>query len=477
MLLNLEYLARLLESDRDIDIEVLSRSGSLLVVATVDGVLWVVCILHEAALVLLVRLSHALLSEALVELVDEVELTCKVNHRACLATLVNHKERRDARLTRHEGIVGTEGRCDVNDTRTILNRNIVTKDYAEALSRSLLPVTLLVALHRLNPRDELLVAHTLKLGTTPLAHNLEWDNLIARLVRVKSYALTLLVEDRVEQWLSDDSRNFLTVVRVVGAHRNIVILRTHAERRIRWQGPRRSGPSEEHRCTPALHLCLRLEDAELSGTGGILNIAVATWLVELVCRETCTRRWRVWLDGVALVEEVLLVELLEQPPQGLDKLIVVGDIWIVHIHPVTHTACEVLPDVGKLHHRLTALLVVLLDGDLLADILLSDAELLLYAQLHRQTVCIPTRLTVHEVALLRLETAEYILDGTRHNMVDTWSTVSRRRSLVEHKCRMALAGCYALVKGVVLGPVCQHLVGNTSKVETLVFVKFLHSSQ
>ena len=143
-----------------------------------------------------------------------------------------------------------------------------------------------------------------------------------------------------------------------------------------------------------------------------------------MCRKTRTCCGRVGLNGVTLIEQALVEELLQKPPQCLDIFVVVGDIRVVHIHPVTHLLCQVLPYVGELHHLLAAGAVVLLDRDCLADILLGDAELLLHTQLYGQTVCVPTRLTVYEVTLLCLVAADNILDGAGHHVVNTRHTVS-----------------------------------------------------
>ena len=62
--------------------------------------------------------------------------------------------------------------------------------------------------------------------------------------------------------------------------------------------------------------------------------------------------------------------------------------------------------------------VVLLDGDLLADVLLGDAEFLLDAQLYGQSVGVPSRLAVYQIALLRLVAADDVLDRAGHDMVN-----------------------------------------------------------
>ena len=83
----------------------------------------------------------------------------------------------------------------MHDTGTVLNSNIVAEDYTECLLRSLLPVALLVSLNRLNPWQELLVAHALEIRSLPLTNYLEWDNLVARVVAIQRKLLALLVED------------------------------------------------------------------------------------------------------------------------------------------------------------------------------------------------------------------------------------------------------------------------------------------
>ena len=120
---------------------------------------------------------------------------------------------------------------------------------------------------------------------------------------------------------------------------------------------------------------------------------------------------------------------------------------------------KVAPYVGVLHHILAAATVVLLDGNLLADILLGDAESLLNTQLYRQSVSIPTCLAVYAVTLLCLVTAENVLDGTSHNVVNTWHTVCRRGTFEEDKCWRTLACFDTFCKSILLVPLSQNLIG------------------
>ena len=139
--------------------------------------------------------------------------------------------------------------------------------------------------------------------------------------------------------------------------------------------------------------------------------------------ETCTCGGRIGLDGVALVEQVLVVELLEQPPQALDVLVVVGDVGVLHVHPIAHLVRKVGPLGGVHHHVLAATAVVVLNGNLGADVFLGDAQFLLHAEFHGQAVSIPTGLALHLEALHGLETAEGVLQRACQDMVDTRMSV------------------------------------------------------
>ena len=86
-----------------------------------------------------------------------------------------------------------------------------------------------------------------------------------------------------------------------------------------------------------------------------------------------------------------------------------------------------------LHNLGTAVHVIVIDRYLLAYILLGYSQFLLYAKFNRQSVGVPSGLTVNLIAAHGLVAAECVLYGTGHNVVDTWHSVSRGRSLVEHE--------------------------------------------
>ena len=135
VLLCAESLALLLQLHAEHHVEVLSLVGSRLIPNAVGVELRVVSVLNIVACMMSIKiLVNASVKEIVVEFLDSVELTLKVYHRACLALFINKVESRDVCILSHLGIVSTECRSDMHDTRTVVCSNIVAEDYAESLA-------------------------------------------------------------------------------------------------------------------------------------------------------------------------------------------------------------------------------------------------------------------------------------------------------------------------------------------------------
>ena len=173
--------------------------------------------------------------------------------------------------------------------------------------------------------------------------------------------------------------------------------------------------------------------------------------------QTGSRSGRIGLDCIALVEEALFIELREKPPYGFDITVVVGDVSVGHVDPITHLSGEFLPLACIFHHLGTAGGVVVVDRNLLADVLLRDTEILLDAQLHGQSVGVPAGLAFHLEALHGLIAAEYIFYCTREHMMDARLAVGGRRPFEKHERRAALALGHGAFKNVVGLPFTAHL--------------------
>ena len=197
-----------------------------------------------------------------------------------------------------------------------------------------------------------------------------------------------------------------------------------------------------------------------SGNRGILHVAVATRLIQLMRTQTCAGGRRIWLNSVALIQQPFLIELLQKPPQRFDIAIFVGDIRVVEVNPVTHLVGKVGPLAGVLHHLAAAGCVIVINRNLLANVFFGDAKALFHAQLHWQAVGVPTGFTHHTIALHGLIAAHHILYGARHHMVNARHTISRRRSFEKDKRRMPLALVDAACKHILGVPLLQHCLVN-----------------
>mgnify|MGYP003295276372 CR=1 FL=1 len=176
------------------------------------------------------------------------------------------------------------------------------------------------------------------------------------------------------------------------------------------------------------------------------------------------------------------IDLPKQKPGGPFEMkindvtltdVLVGDVWIVEIHPVAHLVRQVGPLLGVLHDLLAAVAIVVVHADGLADVLLGDAEQFLDAQFDGQTVGVPSGFALHLEALHRLVAAEGIFDAARHDVVDAGHTVRRGRTLKEDERGTALTLGHTLGEDVLAIPLLQHFFVHLGEVQHTVFRKFL----
>ncbi len=343
----------------------------------------------------------------------------------------------------------------MHDTSTIFCCHIVAEDDTESLALHLheLVATILGGEHllrmsgsilchklrsevidllaRFHPRHQLLVVHAFELGTLHAVNDapralllllVEWQE-------VALLALLVSLQVSIDTALRHNQSHWLAIVEIISLDGNIVNLRTHTESHVGWQCPRCGSPSDEIRFAPLGPLSLRILDQELCCGGEVLHVAITTRLVQLVRAQACTCAWRIWLDGIALVKQALVVELLEEPPQSLDVLVVVSDIRMVEVNEVTHLLGQLAPLGSKLHHILTTLVVVVLCRDILlrslvVNILLGNTQFFLDTEFNRKSVSIPSSLAVNLESLHSLVSVECILDTTSQHVVNTRVAVS-----------------------------------------------------
>ena len=231
VLLNLESRTLLLHLHAQDDVQVLGLGQRFLVQVRI---LRVVGVLHEVTGVVPVAVVDAGLHESLVHVVLHEVLTREIHHGARVAGLVDDEQRGDAGILGHLGIVGTEGRCDVYDTRTVLRGHIVTGDDAECLG-ALIHGLAVLQCARLHPGEELLVVQTHEVRAHELAHHFGSEG--ALLLRLGEIDILAALGHNVD--------GLLLRIRILPLHRYILDLRTYAQRRVRRQRPGRRRPSED----------------------------------------------------------------------------------------------------------------------------------------------------------------------------------------------------------------------------------------
>ncbi len=135
---------------------------------------------------------------------------------------------------------------------------------------------------------------------------------------------------------------------------------------------------------------------------------------------------------------------------------------------------EVSPFFGIFHDLAAAGGIIVSYGNLFPDILLGDSECLLDTQLHGKAVRIPSGFAFYMKALHCLVSAESILDGAGHHVMDAGHAVGRRGALIEDKSRAPLPLLHRGLEEGVGVPELEHLLVDVGEVELLaVFLEFL----
>ena len=165
----------------------------------------------------------------------------------------------------------------------------------------------------------------------------------------------------------------------------------------------------------------------------VLDRPVDVGLAELVAGQggPTPRAVRHHLD--VLVEQTLVPEALQVPPDRLHVLGREGPVGGVDVDPEADPLGEGLPLVHVVADRLPAQPGELADAHLLLDLaLVGDAQLALDLDLDRQAVGVPPGPPGHGIAPHGAVAAEQVLVDPGPHVVEARAPVGRRRPLVEH---------------------------------------------
>ena len=381
---------------------------------------------EELALAVEVCYNHG------VSLLDEY--ACVGGLLSHLALAVNELNEGKAVLPAYLRVVLTECGRDMNDTRTVGHGYVAVAD--NVVSLELLPCRLAAG-----ALEEGLILAVFK---SRAGHSLEYLVCGSAVLALKA------AENALEQCLCH-------IVGVAVARLNLAIgvLRVYAERNVRGKGPGGGCPSEE--------VCVLTHALEACNSRALLDSLIS--LCNLVRGEGSATAGAVGNDLEALVEKALVPDFLKRPPLGLDKVVCVGYVRMLHISPEADGAGEVLPHSLVGPDRLLTVCDERLKTVCLDLILAVDAELLLDLKLNGQTVSIPTRLTKHALALHRVISRNHILDNTGEDVTYMRLTVCGRGTVEEGVVLAARAHLNALLEYRVSLPECAGLLFSFHKIE------------
>ncbi len=226
---------------------------------------------------------------------------------------------------------------------------------------------------------------------------------------------------------------------------------------VAHEGPRRGGPHEE------VEVGADHREADVDRILG--DVLVCAGLAELVARQRGAAPAAVGDDLGALVDEVAVPQLVEQPPHALDVVVAHRGVGVGEVEPHADAARQRRPVLHVPLDRVPAALVEGLDAVVLDLGLAREPELLLDLDLHRQAVAVPPRLPGDVLAPHRVETGVDVLEEPGPDVVDAGAAVGGGRTLVEDPFRRALASPQRLGEHVVRAPAAEDAVFERDEVE------------
>ena len=158
------------------------------------------------------------------------------------------------------------------------------------------------------------------------------------------------------------------------------------------------------------------------------------------------------MNFVSSIDQPLVVQLANRPPDRLDILIFECDVGLIQIHPVPHTSREIIPQILVLENTLSTLCIVLSNSILLHLRTPLQPKCFLHLNLYRKPMRIPSALALHLVSLQTLVAAEQILHGTGHHVMNPRFPVGRRRPLVKGEWDSILPALQSFLKNVIFFP-------------------------
>ena len=194
-----------------------------------------------------------------------------------------------------------------------------------------------------------------------------------------------------------------------------------------------------------------LRHLEADRDGRVMDILVASQ-GQLVVGKDGGAAGAIGQDVVALVEEPLLPQAFQHPPDGLHVVGVHGLVVVVKVNPASQPGDGLLPLVDVAQHAVTAGLVELCHAVGLDVGLGVEPQLLFDEVLHRQAVAVPAEAPLHPVALHGLVAGDDVLDGAGNEVAEMGQACCKGRAVIEHVLLAILALGNGLLENILFFP-------------------------
>ncbi len=195
------------------------------------------------------------------------------------------------------------------------------------------------------------------------------------------------------------------------------------------------------------------------------DLAVRVGLTELVARQRGSAPPAIRHDLEALVDEVAVPHLAEQPPDAFDVVVRERPVRVGGVDPHADAGRERGPVLDVALYGLAAPLVEGLDPVVDDLVLVRDPERLLDLDLDREAVTVPPTLAGDVPAAHGVEARVEVFERTRPYVVNAGSGVGGRRALVEHPLGCVFATTEALAKRVLSTPAFENARFESDEVE------------
>ena len=326
--------------------------------------------------------------------------------------------------TANLSIVFTEGRSDVNHTGTVGQSYVISTGYKVCF----LVLTFADGFYKIIQR---LVFFAFQILTGVVLQNLGF----------------------LAQYAGNQSLSHVVGV-LAQANLHIAFDGVHTQSHVGGQSPGGGGPSQE--------VSILADHFEANDSGALFYILVA--LSHFMAGQRGTAAGAVRHDLEALIQQAFVEDLLQSPPFGLDIIVGVGNVGVIHVGPVANDAGEVLPHSFVFPNTLFTFLdkgSQTVFFDLLFAV---QTQLFLDFQLNGQTVGVPTGLTGYHVTLHGAVTGDHILNYTGQYVTDVGFAVGSGGAVIKSIGRTVFALFDTLCENVFLFPKFQNFAFAFGKV-------------